>query len=679
LNRTLHRPSVLYSYVGSALMTMVLGAEAPQAYLGMAWLVFAAALFEFGVRRRLHEFLYQAYAVGFLGLAAALVNIADQLGGGTYPVAPLAWMALLTYAATARTFLLQPEQLDEIERVAIRRVTSVNAVTYLAVVGWTLLPPAYLGLGWLALAALHFEFGLRRRLNEFRYEAYAVALVALCAVAFVHLPGSTAPAWSRWVSLAVAGSASYGMALRRLQRLLPEAEERVLKPLVAASAVFFLAAIIWKIVPEGYLALAWLLLAVGLFELGLRNLPVHFRKNSYVVASLGIGRLLIVNVLGARKDAGLPACISLGGAALVCYAMTARTMGFLPDRIPDRERILVREIASWAATAFLLTVLWIKLPAPVIVVGWALVALLLIETGFALPLDGLRLQGNLVSALTFGRLFLSNFTTLGYTAGISHRLLTVVPVLFSHYYIWSRYRDKGSGVVARWESRLSRLYLYAPALLGVVLLRFELGRVAVVVGWASLGLAFYWCGAVRGNHDLRWQSYAIALLTFWRSWTTNFYIPESLGGATERIVTGSLVIACFYAAQLVALRRCEENGDLVGGPLAWLDRNARLFYCALATTLLTVLLYFEVSGSMLTIAWGTEGVSLLLAGFPLRERVLRLAGLALFFVCVLKLFVYDLRALDTLYRIFSFIALGLILLGVSWIYTRFRGYIQHYL
>jgi len=92
-------------------------------------------LFELGVWRRLHEFLYQAYAVGFLSLAAAaLVNIADQLGGGTYSSVPLAWMALATYAAMARTFLLQQEQVDEIERVAIRRVTSVNAVTYLAAV-----------------------------------------------------------------------------------------------------------------------------------------------------------------------------------------------------------------------------------------------------------------------------------------------------------------------------------------------------------------------------------------------------------------------------------------------------------------------------------------------------------------------------------------------------------------
>ena len=41
-------------------------------------------------------------------------------------------------------------------------------------------------------------------------------------------------------------------------------------------------------------------------------------------------------------------------------------------------------------------------------------------------------------------------------------------------------------------------------------------------------------------------------------------------------------------------------------------------------------------------------------------------------MCVLKLFLYDLRNLETPYRILSFIALGLILLGVSWVYTRFR-------
>jgi uncharacterized membrane protein len=57
----------------------------------------------------------------------------------------------------------------------------------------------------------------------------------------------------------------------------------------------------------------------------------------------------------------------------------------------------------------------------------------------------------------------------------------------------------------------------------------------------------------------------------------------------------------------------------------------------------------------------------------------RQPGLALFLVCIGKLFFYDLRQLETLYRILSFFVLGVILVSVSWLYTRFRYRIQRYL
>jgi uncharacterized membrane protein len=79
------------------------------------------------------------------------------------------------------------------------------------------------------------------------------------------------------------------------------------------------------------------------------------------------------------------------------------------------------------------------------------------------------------------------------------------------------------------------------------------------------------------------------------------------------------------------------------------------------------------------VAWGLEGIALLLTGFPARERSLRLAGLALFFFCIGKLFLFDLRELETGYRILSFFVLGLLLLGASWVYTRFREQLKQYL
>jgi hypothetical protein len=45
----------------------------------------------------------------------------------------------------------------------------------------------------------------------------------------------------------------------------------------------------------------------------------------------------------------------------------------------------------------------------------------------------------------------------------------------------------------------------------------------------------------------------------------------------------------------------------------------------------------------------------------------------------LKLFFYDLRQLETLYRILSFIVLGLMPVSVFWVYTRFRDRVQRYL
>jgi len=318
----------------------------------------------------------------------------------------------------------------------------------------------------------------------------------------------------------------------------------------------------------------------------------------------------------------------------------------------------------------LLTGLWALLPAAAIGPAWAAVALVLMEIGFALDLPSLRLQAHVTGGAAFTRLFFANFTGLGRTGVISHRLLTVVPVLASHYYQWSRQRGEREKL-REWEAPLGRLYLWVAAVLAVVLMRFELGRVLAVTGWAAFALGLLIFGR-RWNHvDLRWQSYILAALAFWRSWTTNFYAPESFAGLSGRIVTGAFVIACFYAAQLLISRKSEDTGGV--------ERHARTFYSLLASGLLAVLLFYEVSGSMLTVAWGIEGVGLLVAGFPLNDRVQRLSGMFLFLVCILKLFLYDLRHLETIYRILSFIVLGLMLVGVSWIYTRFRDRIHKYL
>jgi uncharacterized membrane protein len=199
----------------------------------------------------------------------------------------------------------------------------------------------------------------------------------------------------------------------------------------------------------------------------------------------------------------------------------------------------------------------------------------------------------------------------------------------------------------------------------------------VAVGWAVLGLALLAIGTRLGYTALRVQSYILAAIVFARTWAVNLNLTDDFAGLPVSVLTVAAVIASFYAAELLSPR--PQPGAPSAESLQKAEANVRFFFSFMATALLTVLLFRQVSGRMLTVAWGVEGLGLLFAGFPLRERSMRFAGLFLLLVCVLKLFAWDLRNLEMPFRVLSFIVLGVILIGVSFFYSRFRERISRYM
>lgn len=71
--------------------------------------------------------------------------------------------------------------------------------------------------------------------------------------------------------------------------------------------------------------------------------------------------------------------------------------------------------------------------------------------------------------------------------------------------------------------------------------------------------------------------------------------------------------------------------------------------------------------------WTLLGVAGLVAGLLRDDRRLRLGGLLLLGLGVLKVFLYDLANLEQIYRVLSFIGLGLLLLASAYAYQRVRG------
>ena len=76
--------------------------------------------------------------------------------------------------------------------------------------------------------------------------------------------------------------------------------------------------------------------------------------------------------------------------------------------------------------------------------------------------------------------------------------------------------------------------------------------------------------------------------------------------------------------------------------------------------------------ALLSSLWALAGVAALVAGLVRDSRALRLGALALLTVTVAKVFVYDLAALTSLYRVGSCIALGLLLLAGAFAWQRIR-------
>jgi uncharacterized membrane protein len=72
-----------------------------------------------------------------------------------------------------------------------------------------------------------------------------------------------------------------------------------------------------------------------------------------------------------------------------------------------------------------------------------------------------------------------------------------------------------------------------------------------------------------------------------------------------------------------------------------------------------------------SVVWLFTGLGLLTAGIQKNSKSLRMASLAFMLLTITKVFLFDAAELEGLYRVFSFLGLGISLMGLSFFYSRF--------
>lgn len=138
-------------------------------------------------------------------------------------------------------------------------------------------------------------------------------------------------------------------------------------------------------------------------------------------------------------------------------------------------------------------------------------------------------------------------------------------------------------------------------------------------------------------------------------------LPQRIVGIVQTL--GVLIFLEFLTA---------EAADIFNRAIIWteIDASNQTTYPAEAISGLENSQQLAISG-----IWIIYSAVLMVAGILRRKRPLRVIAFALFGLTIVKIFLFDLSYLDTLYRIFCFIGLGVILLAISFLFQKFKDVI----
>ena len=138
--------------------------------------------------------------------------------------------------------------------------------------------------------------------------------------------------------------------------------------------------------------------------------------------------------------------------------------------------------------------------------------------------------------------------------------------------------------------------------------------------------------------------------------------------STGLIAYAAGIITFYLIAQYMNLRKDELPSP-----------NLPQIFAHLGTFLSFVLIIIEMQNYWISVGWSILALIVMIAGFATSKKYLRMQGLLIFTITILKVFIYDTRNLETIFRTVSYIVLGAILLLVSLIYSKYKDKLKEIL
>ncbi|MBR9700892.1 DUF2339 domain-containing protein [Candidatus Woesearchaeota archaeon] len=207
----------------------------------------------------------------------------------------------------------------------------------------------------------------------------------------------------------------------------------------------------------------------------------------------------------------------------------------------------------------------------------------------------------------------------------------------------------------------------------------QLEKAWVTLAWAVEGLMLLQIGVNRETKGLRILGYLVLLIATIR---VLLYDSWALGFGERTLAFLAVTLGLYGASYLISTLKADDRENVIGGILV-----------LAGTVVLTVALAVEIldpkgmlsglSGNVrqvaLTVVWALEAVTMIVLGFMGRSKLVRMLGIILFGITMIKVLTVDLGNLETIWRTVVTILVGIIALGASFAYVKNKDKLQELL
>jgi hypothetical protein len=453
---------------------------------------------------------------------------------------------------------------------------------------------------------------------QIQYEVVGAVTFARALTVNLHVNSPAgAHLHARLISFPILAAAFYLVA--RLARPEDDFAKRAVPAAFTVMGSALLASLIWYEVPNLWQPLAFSAFGLLLSEVARALRYPWLAWHTHAASVLALFTAITPNRIPIPLWHGMPVyCISALSVLAGFYWIAVR-----PGSTEERHHSAARGLYTWAAAGLAAWVLWELLPPPWIAVGWIAYGAALVLVAERLPYPQLFWQANALAVLAAIR-------TIDFNYGVEQKLwhalglrTVSVSLVAAGLYFLAR---KGA---PNPESKPYVAYLHSFAATGLLVLLgwYESPNGWLAPLWAGFALVLAWIDHRFDLEELGWQAHLLSLLALVRCTTYNLYLTVTWHNVSVRLLSLALDATFFYAMSRVSRM-----------PQEWRERDLHHVYSWAASTLVSLVLWYELVPLNIAIGWAVFGLVLFEYGLWRDVRQFRLQSYVALFASFVRIF-----------------------------------------